>query len=65
MIERPYYRPSPTHNASAALGIFNASLMNEAILNFKRYEDASLSYAGIDRHANDQTLGAWDTTLTR
>ncbi len=46
-----------------ALGVFNAGLMNEAILNFKRYEDASLSYSGIDRHANDQTLGAWDTTL--
>lgn len=48
-----------------SLGVFNASLMNEAILNFKRYEDASLSYSGIDRHATDQTLGAWDTTLTR
>lgn len=48
-----------------SLGVFNAALMNEAILNFKRYEDASLSYAGIDRHAAEQSLGAWDITLPR
>lgn len=32
--------------------------MNEAVLGFKRYEDASLAYAGIDRHAGE-TLGGW------
>lgn len=33
-----------------SLGVFNASLMNDAIFKFKRYEDSSLSYTGIDRH---------------
>ncbi len=48
-----------------SLGVFNDRVMNAAVLNFKRYEDASLSYAGIDRHAADRTVGAWDTALPR
>ncbi len=30
------------------LGLFNSELMNEAIYNFKRYEDSSLDYTGIE-----------------
>lgn len=30
-----------------SLGVFNDSLMNDAVYKFKRYEDASLSYTGI------------------
>ena len=46
------------------LGVFNASLMNDAIFKFKRYEDASLSYTGIDNNA-DNDVGGWDTVLKR
>ncbi len=47
-----------------SLGVFNGSLMNDAIYKFKRYEDSSLSYAGIDRHAGED-VGGWDTVLKR
>lgn len=46
------------------LGVFNASLMNDAIFKFKRYEDASLSYTGIDLHAAAD-VGGWDTVIKR
>ena len=39
--------------------------MNEAIFKFKRYEDASLSYTGIDKHINDETMGGWDTAIKK
>ena len=48
-----------------SLGVFNANLMNQAIFQFKRYEDDSLSYTGIDKHANDETIGGWDTVVKR
>lgn len=47
-----------------SLGVFNASLMNDAIFKFKRYEDSSLSYTGIERHA-DEEVGGWDTTIRK
>ena len=40
-----------------SLRLFNDELMNLAVLNFKRYEDASLSYAGVDRHAGESPAG--------
>ena len=43
--------------------IFNDSLMNDAVYKFKRYEDASLSYTGIDRHEGENR-GGWDTVLS-
>ena len=46
------------------LGVFNSSLMNDAIFKFKRYEDASLSYTGIDNNA-DNDVGGWDTVIKR
>ena len=47
-----------------SLNVFNASLMNDAIFKFKRYEDGSLSYTGIDKNA-DKDVGGWDTVLKR
>ena len=47
-----------------SLGVFNANLMNQAIFSFKRYEDSSLSYTGIDKHAG-KDVGGWDTVLKR
>ena len=51
-------------NMLCSLGVFNAPLMNDAIFKFKRYEDASLTYTGIDRHSEDE-VGGWDTTIRR
>lgn len=47
-----------------SIGVFNASLMNDAIFKFKRYEDSSLSYTGIDKH-KDKDIGGWDTVIKR
>jgi len=47
-----------------SIGVFNASLMNDAIFKFKRYEDASLVYTGIDKHESDE-IGGWDTVIRR
>jgi hypothetical protein len=32
------------------LGVFNATHMNQAVFAFRRYEDSSLSYTGIESH---------------
>ncbi|MBQ9693217.1 MAG: GIY-YIG nuclease family protein [Kiritimatiellae bacterium] len=47
-----------------SIGLFNNSLMNDAVLNFKRYEDSSLSYTGINRHQDEAYTGAWDTRVS-
>ena len=47
-----------------SLGVFNGSVMNSAIFAFKRYEDASLSYTGINKHAGEN-LGGWDTVVSQ
>jgi hypothetical protein len=49
-------------NLLVSKGVFNGGLMNDAIYKFKRYEDASLSYAGIDKHAGD-AVGLYNTVL--
>lgn len=46
-----------------SLDVFNSSLMNDAVYKFKRYEDASLSYVGIDKHEG-QDIGLYDTAIT-
>ena len=51
-------------NMLCSLGVFNAPLMNDAIFKFKRYEDASLIYTGINKHSNDE-VGGWDTTIRK
>jgi len=47
-----------------SLGVFNSALMNDAVYKFKRYEDASLSYTGINRHEGED-IGLYDTVITR
>jgi hypothetical protein len=42
-----------------SLGVFNRDLMNDAVYKFKRYEDSSLNYAGIDTHTGN-VVGGWD-----
>ena len=51
-------------NLLVELNVFNASLMNDAIFKFKRYEDSSLSYTGLDKHENED-VGGWDTVVKR
>lgn len=48
-----------------SLGVFNDGLMNDAVYKFRRYEDASLSYTGIERHHYDASVGLFDTSLSR
>ena len=46
-----------------SLDVFNSALMNDAIYKFKRYEDASLVYVGVDRHEGED-VGLFDTVLS-
>ena len=45
-----------------SLGVFNSGLMNDAVYKFKRYEDSSLSYTGINRHRGSD-VGLYDTVI--
>ena len=45
------------------VGVFNRAQMNDAILKFRRYEDASLAYTGVNRHAADTRIGLMDSTV--
>jgi hypothetical protein len=47
-----------------SLGLFNSVLMNDAVYKFKRYEDASLEYIGINKHEGED-IGLFDTVLSR
>ncbi|MBQ9762861.1 MAG: GIY-YIG nuclease family protein [Phascolarctobacterium sp.] len=47
-----------------SLNVFNEALMNDAVYKFKRYEDASLEYTGINRHAGEN-VGLYSTVLSR
>lgn len=46
----------------ASIGLFNESLMNDAIYKFRRYEDSSLSYTGLDMHKGE-AVGGFSTVL--
>ncbi len=45
------------------LGVFNSALMNDAVYKFKRYEDASLVYVGVNKHEGEE-VGLFDTVLS-
>jgi len=47
-----------------SLDVFNSSLMNDAVYKFKRYEDSSIEYSGIDKH-RDERIGLYDTVLSQ
>ncbi len=46
-----------------SLNLFNSALMNDAVYKFKRYEDASLVYTGINKHEGED-IGLYDTVLS-
>ena len=45
-----------------SIGLFNESLMNDAIYKFRRYKEASLSYTGINRYEGE-AVGGFSTVL--
>lgn len=46
-----------------SLGVFNATHMNQAVFAFRRYEDSSLAYTGIDSHPRLRHYGLYDTVV--
>ena len=46
-----------------SLGVFNSTHMNQAVFAFRRYEDSSLSYSGIDSHPRLRHYGLYDTVV--
>ena len=46
-----------------SLGVFNATHMNQAVFAFRRYEDSSLSYTGIESHPGLRRYGLYDTVV--
>lgn len=47
------------------LKVFNTEHMNQAVFAFRRYEDASLRYTGIESHADLTHYGLYDTVVAR
>ena len=47
------------------LGVFNTEHMNQAVSAFRRYEDASLRYTGIESHEGLTHYGLYDTVVAR
>jgi len=45
-------------------GVFNETHMNDVILSFRRAEEASLSYTGIERHTGLRKWGLFNTVVT-
>lgn len=47
------------------LKVFNTERMNQAVFAFRRYEDASLHYTGIESHEGLTHYGLYDTVVAR
>ena len=47
------------------LRVFNTEQMNQAVFAFRRYEDASLRYTGIESHDGLSRIGLYDTVVAR
>lgn len=47
------------------LKVFNTEQMNQAVFAFRRYEDASLRYTGIESHEGLTHYGLYDTVIAR
>lgn len=50
-------------NLLVSLNVFNSTHMNQAVFAFRRYEDGSLSYAGIDSHNDLKRIGLFYTAI--
>ena len=47
------------------LKVFNTEQMNQAVFAFRRYEDASLRYSGIESHEGLTQIGLFDTVVAK
>jgi L-rhamnose mutarotase len=52
-------------NLLVDLKVFNTEKMNQAVFAFRRYEDASLAYTGIESHEGLTHYGLYDTVVAR
>jgi hypothetical protein len=48
-----------------SLKVFNTEQMNQAVFAFRRYEDASLRYTGIESHEGLAHYGLYDTVVAK
>ena len=48
-----------------SLKVFNTEQMNQAVFAFRRYEDASLRYTGIDSHEGLTHIGLYNTVVAK
>lgn len=48
-----------------SLKVFNSEKMNQAVFAFRRYEDASLRYTGIETHPNLANYGLYDKIVAK
>lgn len=46
-----------------SLNVFNGAQLDQAVFAFRRYEDASLSYTGIESHSGLRKYGLYDTVV--
>ena len=47
------------------LKVFNTEQMNQAVFAFRRYEDASLHYTGVESHSGLTRYGLYDTVVAK
>lgn len=52
-------------NLLVRLKVFNAEQINQAVFAFRRYEDASLRYTGIESHVGLSHYGLYDTVVAK
>jgi Type III restriction enzyme, res subunit len=52
-------------NLLVSLRVFNTEQMNQAVFAFRRYEDASLKYTGLESHEGLTHYGLYDTVVAR
>lgn len=52
-------------NLLVDLKVFNTERMNSAVFAFRRYEDASLRYTGIDTHEGLTYMGGYNTVVAK
>mgnify|MGYP006279048195 CR=1 FL=1 len=55
----------PDFQLLVSLRVFNTEQMNNAVFAFRRYENASLRYTGIDSHEGLGYVGLYDTVVAR
>ena len=52
-------------NLLVSLNVFNSAHMNQAVFAFRRYEDSSLSYTGVESHEGLRNYGLYDTVIAK